>query len=86
VTRKGAAGPVPPELPKRRLDVIEYATELLMEEVSTEYELPPVAPAAHLGGAAQRQRHADALLLILPRLSNWQQPQRPRFGGHLIRG
>ncbi len=87
VTRKGAAGPVPQELPKRRLDVIEYATELLMEEVSTEYELPPVAPAAaQLGGAAQRQRHADALLLVLPRLSNWQQPQRPRFGGQLIRG
>lgn len=86
VTRKGAAGPVPQELPKRRLDVIEYATELLMEEVSTEYELPPVAPAAHPGGAAQRQRHADALLLVLPRLSNWQQPQRPRFGGQLIRG
>jgi hypothetical protein len=87
VTRKGAAGPVPQQLPKRRLDVIEYATELLMEEVSTEYELPPVAPAAaQLGGTAQRQRHADALLLILPRLSNWQQPQRPRFGGQLIRG
>jgi hypothetical protein len=87
VTRKGAAGPVPLELPKRRLDVIEYATELLMEEVCTEYELPPVAPAAaQLGSNAQRQRHADALLLVLPRLSNWQQPQRPRFGGQLIRG
>ena len=86
MTRKGAAGPIPPELPKRRLDVIEYATELLMEEVSTEYELPPVAPAAQLGGTAQRQRHADALLLILPRLYDSQQPQRPCFGGQLIRG
>ena len=85
-TRKAAAGPVPAELPKKKLDVIEYATELLMEEVSTEYELPPVAPAAQLGGTAQRQRHADALLLVLPRLSNWQQPQRPHFGGQLIRG
>ncbi|MCX5930743.1 MAG: hypothetical protein NTW83_02630 [Cyanobacteria bacterium] len=36
-TRKAAAGPVPAELPQKKLDVIEYATELLMEEVSTEY-------------------------------------------------
>ncbi len=84
MTRKGAAGPIPPELPKRRLDVIEYATELLMEEVCTEYELPPAA--AHPDGTAQRQCHADALLLILPRLYDSQQPQRPCFGGQLIRG
>lgn len=29
-TRKAAAGPVPAELPKKKLDVIEYATELLI--------------------------------------------------------
>ena len=39
-SRKGAAGPVPVELPKRKLDVIEFATELLLEEVATEYALP----------------------------------------------
>ena len=39
-SRKGAAAPVPAELPKRKLDVIEFATELLIEEVATEYALP----------------------------------------------
>jgi hypothetical protein len=83
VTRKGAAGPVPEQLPQRKLDVVEYATELLMEEVSTEYELPP-APAA--GAGASRRRHVDALLLVLPRLTPWQAPQQPMFSGVLIRG
>jgi hypothetical protein len=40
-TRKAAAGPVPAELPKKKLDVIEYATELLMEAGLTEsYFIP----------------------------------------------
>lgn len=88
VTRKGAAGPVPQELPQKKLDVIEYATELLLEEVSTEYELPP-APAADAVGAdarRQRQRHVQELLLILPRLSAWIPQPQPRFSGPLIRG
>jgi hypothetical protein len=88
VTRKGAAGPVPQELPQKKLDVIEYATELLLEEVSTEYELPP-APAPDAVGAdarRQRQRHVQELLLMLPRLSAWIPQPQPRFSGQLIRG
>jgi hypothetical protein len=88
VTRKGAAGPLPQELPQKKLDVIEYATELLLEEVSTEYELPP-APAPDAVGAEarrQRQRRVQELLLILPRLSAWIPAQQPRFSGQLIRG
>jgi hypothetical protein len=88
VTRKGAAGPLPQELPQKKLDVIEYATELLLEEVSTEYELPP-APAPDAVGAdarRQRQRRVQELLLILPRLSAWIPAQQLRFSGQLIRG
>lgn len=88
LTRKGAAGPLPAELPQKKLDVIEYATELLLEEVSTEYELPPApAPGAtHAQARRQRQRHVQELLLILPRLAAWIPPQTPRFSGPLLRG
>jgi hypothetical protein len=88
VTRKGAAGPLPAVLPQKKLDVIEYATELLLEEVSTEYELPP-APAPGATGAQarrQRQRHVQELLLILPGLAAWIPPLMPRFCGQLLRG
>lgn len=86
VTRKGAVAPVNPgQLPRRRLDVIEYATELLMEEVATEYAAP--APAGSgLTPGAQRRAHVESLLLVLPRLRPWQQPQPRPFQGALARG
>jgi len=80
--RKGAAGPVPAELPKRKLDVIEYATELLLEEVATEYALPQ-SPGPSL--AAQRRQQVEALLLVLPGLRVWQPQAPPRFQGRLER-
>jgi len=73
-SRKGATGPVPAELPKRKLDVIEFATELLIEEVATEYALPEnTGPNL----AAQRRQQVERLMLVLPGLRVWQ-PQAPR--------
>jgi hypothetical protein len=87
VTRKGAAGPVPEQLPQKKLDVVEYATELLLEEVSTEYAIPEQATAqAAPDPARERQRHVEELLLILPRLEQWRPQQRERFSGPMIRG
>ena len=81
-SRKGAAGPVPAELPKRKLDVIEFATELLLEEVATEYALPEnQGPSL----AAQRRQQVEALLLVLPGLRVWQPQTPPRFQGRLER-
>lgn len=87
VTRKGAVAPVadPNQLPKRKLDVIEYATELLMEEVSTEYAEPTQLNGGLTPGA-QRRAHVDNLLLVLPRLRNWQAPQPTPFQGSMARG
>ena len=81
-SRKGAAAPVPAELPKRKLDVIEFATELLMEEVATEYALPE---SQGLSLAAQRRQQVEALLLVLPPLRVWQPQAPPRFQGRLER-
>lgn len=81
-SRKGAAGPVPAELPKRKLDVIEFATELLMEEVATEYALPETQG---MSLAAQRRQQVEALLLVLPILRVWQPKAPPRFQGRLER-
>ena len=81
-SRKGAAGPVPAELPKRKLDVIEFATELLLEEVATEYALPE-SPGPSL--SAQRRQQVQALLLVLPGLRVWQLQAPPRFQGRLER-
>ena len=81
-SRKGAAGPVPAELPKRKLDVIEFATELLLEEVATEYALPEnQGPSL----AAQRRQQVEALLLVLPGLRVWQPKAPPRFQGWMER-
>jgi hypothetical protein len=81
-SRKGAAGPVPAELPKRKLDVIEFATELLLEEVATEYALPEsTGPSL----AAQRRQQVEYLLLVLPGLRVWQPQAPPRFQGRLER-
>ena len=81
-SRKGAAGPVPAELPKRKLDVIEFATELLIEEVATEYALPEITGPSL---AAQRRQQVEALLLVLPGLRVWQPQAPPRFQGRLER-
>jgi hypothetical protein len=81
-SRKGAAGPVPTELPKRKLDVIEFATELLLEEVATEYALPA---SQGLSLAAQRRQQVEALLLVLPGLRVWQSQAPPRFQGVMER-
>ena len=81
-SRKGAAAPVPAELPKRKLDVIEFATELLLEEVATEYALPE---SQGLSLAAQRRQQVEALLLVLPGLRVWQPQAPPRFQGRLER-
>jgi hypothetical protein len=81
-SRKGAAAPVPAELPKRKLDVIEFATELLIEEVATEYALPEsTGPSL----AAQRRQQVEALLLLLPPLRVWQPQAPPRFQGVMER-
>ena len=81
-----AAGPIPEELPRKKLDVVEYATELLLEEVTTEYTIPEGSRAATgVPLLSQRRGHVENLLLILPRLRGWQQPQQPRFQGRLIR-
>ena len=81
-SRKGAARPVPAELPKRKLDVIEFATELLIEEVATEYALPErTGPSL----AAQRRQQVEALLLVLPGLRVWQPQSPPRFQGWMER-
>ncbi len=81
-SRKGAAAPVPAELPKRKLDVIEFATELLIEEVATEYVLPE---SQGLSLATQRRQEVEALLLVLPGLRVWQLQAPPRFQGRLER-
>jgi len=81
-SRKGAAAPVPAELPKRKLDVIEFATELLLEEVATEYALPA---SQGLSLAAQRRQQVESLLLVLPALRVWQPQTPPRFQGRLER-
>ena len=81
-SRKGAAGPVPAELPKRKLDVIEFATELLLEEVATEYALPESQGPSL---AAQRRHQVEALLLVLPGLRMWQPQAPPRFQGLMER-
>ena len=81
-SRKGAAAPVPAELPKRKLDVIEYATELLLEEVATEYALPESQGQSL---SAQRRQQVQALLLVLPALRVWLPQTPPRFQGRLER-
>jgi hypothetical protein len=56
------------ELPVSKADVIEYATDLLREEVVTRFQQP-----APLDLLLRRQRasHGQALLLMLPSLAVW---------------
>jgi hypothetical protein len=71
ITRIGAAAGVltpgqPPPIAKA--DVIEYATDLLKEEITTRYDAstPPAVAMRQ-----QRLQHAQALVLMLPALGSW---------------
>jgi hypothetical protein len=56
------------ELPVSKADVIEYATDLLREEVVTRFQQPaPLDLLLH----RQRASHGQALLLMLPSLAAW---------------
>jgi hypothetical protein len=84
-SRKGVAGGVVPNpLPLSKLAVVEYATELLLEE--TENEWNPAAPSAAMVLGRQRSQHIGQLALLLPRLQNWRQCNPDPFQGSLVRG
>jgi hypothetical protein len=83
--RKGVAGGVvPTPLPLSKLAVVEYATELLLEE--TESEWNPSGPSAAVVLGRQRSHHIGQLALVLPRLQNWRQCNPDPFRGSLVRG
>ena len=71
-------------LPIKKLDVIEYDTDLLLEELSTEYATG--APTAAVVLRSQRLGHVNQLLLIFPGLANWLAPRPSAFAGQLLRG
>ena len=82
--RKGVAGGVVPNpLPLSKLAVVEYATELLLEETDTEWNPSGPSPAVVLG--KQRSQHIGQLALLLPRLQNWRQCNPDSFRGSLVR-
>jgi hypothetical protein len=84
-SRKGVAGGVVPNpLPLSKLAVVEYATELLLEE--TESEWNPSGPSAAVVLGRQRSHHIGQLALVLPRLQNWRQCNPDPFRGSLVRG
>ena len=83
--RKGVAGGVVPNpLPLSKLAVVEYATELLLEE--TESEWNPVGPSPAMVLNRQRSQHIGQLALLLPRLQNWRLCNPDPFRGSLVRG
>jgi hypothetical protein len=83
--RKGVAGGVVPNpLPLSKLAVVEYATELLLEETESEWHPSGPSPAMVLG--RQRSQHIGQLALLLPRLQNWRQCNPDPFRGTLVRG
>jgi hypothetical protein len=83
--RKGVAGGVVPNpLPLSKLDVVEYATELLLEETDTEWN--PAGPSPAVVLARQRSHHTGQLALLLPRLQSWRQCPSEPFQGSLVRG
>lgn len=83
--RKGVAGGVVPNpLPLSKLAVVEYATELLLEETDTEWNPEGPSPAVVL--SKQRYQHIGQLALLLPRLQSWRQCDRDPFRGWLVRG
>ncbi len=82
--RKGVAGGVVPNpLPLSKLAVVEYATDLLLEETDTEWNPSGPSPAVVLG--KQRSQHIGQLALLLPRLQNWRQCNPDPFRGSLVR-
>ena len=84
-SRKGVAGGVVPNpLPLSKLAVVEYATELLLEETESEWNPSGPSPAMVLG--RQRSQHIGQLALLLPRLQNWRQCNPEPFRGSLVRG
>ncbi|MEA5413622.1 hypothetical protein [Synechococcus sp. BA-132 BA5] len=83
--RKGVAGGVVPNpLPLSKLAVVEYATELLLEETESEWNPSGPSPAVVLN--RQRSQHIGQLALLLPRLQNWRQCNPDPFRGSLVRG
>ena len=83
--RKGVAGGVVPNpLPLSKLAVVEYATELLLEETESEWNPAGPSPAVVLN--RQRSQHIGQLALLLPRLQNWRQCNTDPFQGSLVRG
>ena len=83
--RKGVAGGVVPHpLPLSKLAVVEYATELLLEE--TEREWNPAGPSPAVVLNRHRSQHIGQLALLLPRLQNWRQCNPDPFQGSLVRG
>ena len=83
--RKGVAGGVVPNpLPLSKLAVVEYATDLLLEETDTHWN--PNAPSPAVVLARQRAVHIGQLALLLPRLQNWRQCNPDPFRGSLVRG
>jgi hypothetical protein len=84
-SRKGVAGGlVPNPLPLSKLAVVEYATELLLEETESEWD--PHAPSAAVVLGRQRSQHIGQLALLLPRLQSWRQCNPEPFRGSLVRG
>ncbi len=82
--RKGVAGGVVPNpLPLSKLAVVEYATELLLEETESQRDPNAPSPAVVLG--RQRSLHIGQLALLLPRLKNWRQCNPDPFRGSLVR-
>jgi hypothetical protein len=83
--RKGVAGGVVPNpLPLNKLAVVEYATELLLEETESQWD--PSTPSAAVVLGKQRSQHIGQLALLLPRLQNWRQCNPDPFRGVLQRG
>ena len=84
-SRKGVAGGVVPNpLPLSKLAVVDYATELLLEETESEWIPEGPSPAVVLN--RQRSQHIGQIALLLPRLQNWRQCQTDPFQGSLVRG
>jgi hypothetical protein len=83
--RKGVAGGVVPNpLPLSKLAVVEYATDLLLEDTETEWN--PSGPSAAVVLGRQRSTHIGQLALLLPRLQSWRQCPADPFRGSLVRG
>jgi len=82
--RKGVAGGVVPNpLPLSKLAVVEYATELLLEDTESEWD--PAGPSPAVVLEKQRSQHIGQLGLLLRRLQNWRQCNPDPFRGSLVR-